>query len=169
MRIEGRLYVVIREAVGGEFPSRIALAHQVAEAAPSEFTYNRLDERHVMSPRSIVYYVSFLNFLEIIVPNEAENLVCILDSHPTPEGAEELIKRKCIEKLTSAGFTGDKFRSAVKKLTRSTTIILPTQRDVYQVLALSIEEREFFQIINLGSIREHYQFSLVTRRMMVPN
>lgn len=168
MRIEGRLYVVIREAVGKEFESRIALAQHVAKGTPAEFTYNRLQIRQVMQPRSIVYYVSFLYFLRIIVPTEAENLICILDQPPTPEGAEELIKRKCIEKLTEAGFTAEKFRSSVRKLVRSNNIVLPTQRDVYQTLGLSMDEKEFVQIIDLGSIREYYKYSLVTRRIMLP-
>jgi hypothetical protein len=168
MRIEGRLYVVIREAVGNEFESRIALAQHVAESTPAEFTYNRLRIRQVMQPRSIAYYVSFLYFLGIIVPNEAENLICILDEAPTPEGAEELVKRKCIEKLSEAGFTTDKFRAAVKKLIRSSNLVLPTKRDVYQTLGLSIDEKEFVQIIDLVSIREHYKYSLVTRRVMLP-
>jgi hypothetical protein len=168
MRIEGRLYVVIREAVGNEFQSRIALAQYVAKGTPAEFIYNRLQIRQVMQPRSIVYYVSFLCFLGIIVANEDENLICILDQPPTPEGAEELVKRKCIEKLTEAGFTADRFRTAVRKLVRPNNIVLPTQRDVYQTLGLSIDEKEFAQIIGLGSIREHYKYSLVTRRVMLP-
>jgi len=168
MRIEGRLYVVIREAVGNEFESRIALAQHVAKGTPAEFTYNRLRIRQVMQPRSIVYYVSFLYFLGIIISNEAENLVCILDQPPTPEGAEELVKRKCIEKLTEAGFTADKFRTVVRRLIRSNNIVLPTQREVYQTLGLSIDEKEFVQIVGLGSIREHYKYSLVTRRVMLP-
>jgi hypothetical protein len=168
MRIEGRLYVVIREAVGNEFQSRIALAQYVAKGTPAEFIYNRLQIRQVMQPRSIVYYVSFLCFLGIIVANEDENLICILDQPPTPEGAEELVKRKCIEKLTEAGFTADRFRTAVRKLVRPNNIVLPTQRDVYQTLGLSIDEKEFVQIIGLGSIREHYKYSLVTRRVMLP-
>jgi hypothetical protein len=168
MRIEGRLFVVIREAVGHEFESRIALAQHIAEVAPAEFTYNRLEQKHVMEARSIVYYVSFLYFLEIIVPNEAENLVCILDQPPTPEGAEELVKRKCIEKLSEAGFTAEKFRTAFRKLVAGRNFVLPTQRDLYQVLALSVDEKDFVQMINLGAVREHYKYSLVTRRVMLP-
>jgi hypothetical protein len=168
MRIEGRLFVVIREAVGKQFESRIALAHHVAEVAPAEFTYNRLGQKHVMEPGSIVYYVSFLYFLEIIVPNEAENLVCILNAPPTPEGAEELVKRKCVEKLSEAGFTAEKFIKTFRKLVRGKSFVLPTQRDLYQALALAIDEKEFVQMINLGAVREHYQYSVVTRRVMLP-
>lgn len=168
MRIEGRLFVVIREAVGKQFDSRIALAKQVADVAPAEFTYNRLQQKQVMEPRSIVYYVSFLYFLQIIVPNESENIVCILDTPPTPEGAEELVKRKCIEKLSEAGFTAEKFRTTFKKLVSGKNFVLPTQRDLYQALALSIDEKDFVQMINLGAVREHYQYSLVTRRVMLP-
>lgn len=168
MRTEGRLFVIIREAVGKEFESRIALAQHVADLTPAEFTYNRLDERCVMTARSIVHYVSFLYFLGIIASNGSENLVCTIDREPIAAGAELIVKLKCIEKLEESGFTADKLKATFKRLVSGRNFVLPTQRDLYQALGLSIDEKEFVQMVSLGAVREHYGYSIVTRRMMIP-
>lgn len=168
MGIEARLYVTIREAVGHEAETFIQLAQRIHEKGPAQFTYNRLGAKQVMQARSIVPYVSFLYFLGILQTNDRNNYVCILTSRPTQEGAEELIKRKSLTKLEEAGFTEAKYKAAVKKMLRQDSVVLPTQKDVYRFLGLTIEEKDFYQMINLGSVREHYGYSLVTRRVMLP-
>lgn len=168
MSLEGRLYVVLRESVGGQYSSYGALATKIFESGPAEFSYNRLEERHVMQPSSIVAYVSLVHFIGLLKVNEAEEYVGILDEEPTQEGAEELINRKAIAKLEESGFGAKQFGKAVGELIRGEVMVLPSVREIYQAIGLKMSEQQFVSLCALGGVRRHFGFSMVTRRIMIP-
>src|ERR1700675_1109657 len=105
MSIEDRLYVVVRESVVAPFSTYGELAQRVHDSEPVEFTYQRLEDKHVMQPISIIPYVSLLDLVRMFERNENEQYKSILDQPPTLEGCEELISQHAIEKLQEAGFT----------------------------------------------------------------
>ncbi len=168
MALEDRLFAIIRVAMHGEFTNYGQLAFKVHESGPTEFTYNRLDEKHVMQTASIVPYVSFLHVIGLFEVNSEEKYYCILDEAPTKEGVKELVSRKAIEKLTVAGFTRDGFLKAIKRMLRGETIILPNLREIYQAMRLEVSEAHFIQLTALGGVKAHFGFSLVTRRVILP-
>ncbi|MDL2398779.1 hypothetical protein [Rhizobium mayense] len=168
MSIEGRLYVVARESVNGQFSTYGDLAAKVHEAAPAEFTYNRLEEKHVMQVSSIVPYVSLIHLIGLLRVNGHELYESILDSEPSPEGAEVVINQRAIAKLEESGFNRANYLRAIHDLLRPDAIVLPTLRDVYQAMGLNLTELHFLQLCALGGVRRNFGFSLITRRMMIP-
>jgi hypothetical protein len=168
MALEGRLYVVVRESVGGSFASFGELAKKVHESAPAEFTYNRLEQKHVMQPTSIVPYVSLLEYIGLLRVNGDEQYEGILDQEPNPEGVEELITQKAVEKLQASGFDQKAYEKVVRRMLAQTNVVLPSLAEIYQAMSLKISEIHFFQLCHLGGVRRHFGFTLVTRRVMLP-
>ena len=168
MSLETRLYVVIKASVVEPFASFSDLANKVNEAAPPEFTYNRLDEKHVMQPASIVPYVSLIHFLGLLRSEDDGFYHSILHEEPNPEGAEVLVSLRAVAKLEEAGFSADSYEKAVRKMLRQPTVVLPSLREIYQALGLKLSELYFFQLCSLGGVRRHFGFTLVTRRVMLP-
>lgn len=166
MSLEGRLFVVVRESVGGQFGSFGELARKIHESAPAEFTYNRLDRRHIMQARSIVRYISLLEYIGLLRINAEEMYESILDQEPAPEGVEELITRKAVQKLEEGGFDRVAYEKAIRIMLSQ--LVLPGLREIYQALSLNANEAHFYQICQLGGVRRHFGFSLVTRRVMMP-
>jgi hypothetical protein len=169
MSLEERLFAITLEAIGGQFASFSDLAQKVRDAAPPEFSYNRLEERHVMQPASIVPYVSLLHLLGILRTGAGDVIECMLDEETTQEGFVALVDRKAIEFLTATGFTRDGYLKVVKRLLRQANIVLPTLREIYQGLPLKVSEAQFIQLCALGGVRNHFGFALVTRRVMLPS
>jgi hypothetical protein len=140
MKLEARLYIVIREAVNSEFASYRELAEKVHDSGAAEFSYNRLEERHVMQPESIVQYVSLTHLIGLLRVNGAEMYECVLDEEPTMEGIEELVTRKAVEKLEEAGFNRVSYERVIKKMLRQSNIVLPGLQEIYQAMALKMTE-----------------------------
>jgi hypothetical protein len=168
MRTEERLYVIAREAVGEEFPSFGAIADKVIGQSPPEFSYNRLRTRHTMQVNSVVPYISLAYLIGIIRPNGNNNYECILDEEPTREGFDTIITRRAIECLEQSGFRKDNFRRNVKKLLRSANPVVPTPKEIFGMMTLTLPEIQFIQLINIGGVRAHFGFTFVTRRIMLP-
>ena len=168
MSLEDRLYVVMREAVDGQFTSYLELAAKVHDSGAAEFSYNWLDEKRVMVAQSIVPYVSLVHFLDILRVNADEMYECILTEEPTVDGAHELLTRRAIEKLQKAGFSTARYRNVVKEMLRQRNLVLPGPREIYQALTLKMTELHFLQLSTLQGVRGHFGFTLVTRRVMVP-
>jgi len=154
--------------VNCEFGSYGELAAKVHDSSAAEFTYNRLDEKHVMQPTSIVPYVSLIHFIDLLRINDSQMYECLLDEEPTIEGMEELVTRKAVEKLEEAGFNRTRYERAVRKMLHQTSVVLPSLREIYQAMALKLTEVHFVQLSALGGVRSHFGFTVVTRRVMLP-
>jgi hypothetical protein len=170
MALEDRLLAITQVALGGEFASFSELAQRVHEESPPEFSYNRLEQAHVMQATSIVPYVSLLNLLGILKTRDEDNaIVCMFDDPPNKEGFVTVIDRKAIEVLTGSSFTRDAYVRVVRRMLRQANIVLPTLREVYQGLSLKLSEAQFLQLCSLGGVRAYCGFTVVTRRVMLPS
>jgi hypothetical protein len=169
MTLEDRLYAILREAVGEPYASFIELANKIHEAAPPEYTYNRLEESHVMQPISIARYISLIAFLDLLRYNEKDaRYECVLDEPPTPEGARLLITRKAIDCLEKSGFTRTAYRQAVVAMLTARHPIVPGLREIYQSMALTMPEANFLQLAALSDVRKYFGYSLTTRKILIP-
>jgi hypothetical protein len=154
--------------VSGQFASYGELATKVHHSGAAEFKYNRLEEEHMMQPASIVPYVSLLHFMGLLRMNDTQKYECLLDKEPTIEGMEELVTRKAVEKLEEAGFNRIRYERVAKKMLRQSSVVLPSIREIYQAMALKITEPYFVHLSELGGVRSHFGFTIVTRRVMLP-
>lgn len=121
-----------------------------------------------MRPESIVPYISLTHLIGIIEINAGDNYSCILKQEPTREGLEEIVGRRAIECLEKAGLKKDGFNKNVRKMIRSASITLPTIIDVYKTFTMQIPEQQFSSLASIGRVRQHFEFTFVTRRMMLP-
>jgi hypothetical protein len=168
MKLEDRLFVVVRDAIGWEFPTFGALALRIVEQRPPEFSYNRLDARHVMRPRSIVPYISLAHLLGVITQNSDDNYECFLTQEPTRDGLDEVITQRAVECLEKAGFKQEVYIRSVHRMVRSASLTIPTSEEVYKALPIKVTESQFSQLVTLGGVRRHFGFTFITRRIMLP-
>jgi hypothetical protein len=168
--VEERLYVVMRESVGTIFANYAELAAHIHQQEPTPFLYNRLGYRYCMQVKSIVPYVSLGHALGVLRSVELQGITSISDEgeEPDEDGARELIAKRSIDKLLVSGFSYEKFALACRRLFKAPHFVVPSQHEIYRSIALDMSEPHFIALTSMGRVREHFGFSIVSRRVMVP-